>query len=462
MAGEEVFSAVLGESVLGRTVLGGAYSTTPSPVPRPPATGSARHGNPFSYYAFDFLTGVFLGQVPLRGVTFTKQLNSPGTLKGVLDLSDPRVQATLPLALTIPNKSFIVADYLGAPLWGGIVLPREPKTESSSSSTTGTLEITCSETWAYFQHRVQATDYSSPPYSGISAESPMNLWVATPYDASVIACQIIEDVLGYADGVTIPHGNPLGGMLVRLNGAVPSGPVASSEDWVAVSYPFPSMQLVDTIVSQLAQLGLGVGFDYAVDLAYSAGSPSPPVGTVNISYPRRGRTVEQNGLLIDVTTARSYQFPEQGSETANRVYELGGSGAISVSENAFAQEQEYAIWERIMSRANIQSQNITNILAQTGLSDLALYSYSPVTPSVTLGINDPNLPLGSFIEGEDVQVLIPELNDRGEVYDPRFPAGMDQEWRITSYEVNVEDQGDATVKLALAQPPYTEAIAPAI
>lgn len=311
--------------MLGGLVLGGtgeAGPPTPSPVVvpyKPPVV------NPFSYYAFDFLTGVFLGQVPLRGVTFSKQLNSPGTLKGVLDLSDPRVQATFPLALTIPNKSFIVADYNGVPVWGGIVLPREPKTESSSSSTTGTLEISCSATWAYFQHRVQATDYSSPPYSGISAESPMNLWVATPYDASVIACQIIEDVLGYADGVTIPHGNPLGGMLVRLNGAVPSGPVASSEDWVAVSYPFPSMQLVDTIVSQLAQLGLGVGFDYAVDIAYSDGSPSPPVGTINISYPRRGRTVAQNSLLIDVTTARGYQFPEQGSETANRVYELGGA-----------------------------------------------------------------------------------------------------------------------------------------
>jgi len=222
------------------------------------------------------------------------------------------------------------------------------------------------------------------------------------------------------------------------------------------------MQLVDTIVNQLSQLRLGVGFDYAVDIAYSAGSPSPPVGTINLSYPRRGRTVEQNSLLIDVTTARSYSFPEQGGETANRVYELGGTGAISVSENTFAQEQGYAIWERIMSRANIQSQNIMEILAQTGLSDLALYSYAPVTPSVTLGINDPNLPLGSFIEGEDVQVLIPQYNDQGAVFDPRFPAGMDQEYRITGYTVEPKDEGDALVKLSLAAPPYTQALAPGI
>ena len=412
---------------------------------------------------------MFLGQLPLRGVTFGKQLNSPGSLKGTLDLSDPRVQGTYPLALTIPNKSFIIADYLNAPLWGGIVLPREPKTESSGTSTTGTLDITCGETWEYFKRRVQATDYSSPPYNGIaghtgspSESEKMALWTATPFDASLIACQIIEDVLGNADGLSISHGNPLGGMVVRLNGAVPSGPVAESKDYVAVSYPFPSMQLVDTIVNQLSQLGLGVGFDYAVDLAYSAGSPSPPVGTINLSYPRRGRTVEQSSLLIDVTTARTYSFPEQGSETANRMYELGGTGAISVSENTFAQEQGYAIWERIMSRANIQSQNIMQILAQTGLSDLALYSYAPVTPSVTLGIQDPNLPLGSFIEGDDVRVVIPQYNDQGTIFDSRFPAGLDQEFRITAFNIEVTDQGDALQKLSLAAPPYTQAIAPSI
>jgi hypothetical protein len=441
------------------------------PEPQPQPLAKEAIVNPFSYYAFDFLTGAFQGQLPLRGVTFGKQLNSPGTLKGTLDLADERVQATFPLQNTIPNKSFIVADFAGAPVFGGVVLPREPKTESSGSSTTGTLEVTCSETWAYLQHRVQATDYSSPPYSGIagttgepSEAEKMALWTQTPWDASLIACQIIKDALEYADGLSIPHGNPLGGMAVMLNGEAPSGskPAASPTDYVAVSYPFPSMQLVDTIVNQLSQLGLGVGFDYAIDIAYSAGSPSPPVGTVNISYPRRGRTVAQNSLLIDVTTARAYSFPEQGGETGNRMYELGGTGAISVSENTFAQEQGYAIWERIMSRANIQSQNIMEILAQTGLSDLALYSYAPVTPSVTLSITDPNLPLGSFIEGEDVQVLIPAKNDWGEIYDPRFPAGMDQEWRITGYQVEALDQGDATVKLSLAAPPFTEALAPSI
>jgi hypothetical protein len=433
--------------------------------------------SPWSYYSFDFLTGAFQGQVPLRTVTFSKQLNAAGTLTGTLDLSDPRVQATFPLQTTIPNRSYIVADLGGHAMWGGIVLPRKPKTEGSGSNTVGTLEVSCSETWAYLAHRVQATDYSSPPYSGIagttgspSESEKMTLWTQTPWDASLIACQVIKDALEYADGLSVPHGNPLGGLTVLLNGEVPSGskPAASPTDYVAVNYPFPSMQLVDTIVSQLAQLGLGVGFDYGIDIAYSAGSPSPPMGTVNLSYPRRGRTVEQGALKVEATNNRQYEFPEEGGETANRAYELGGSGAISVSENTFAQEQGYALWERVFSRANIQSQNIMAILEQTGLSDLAIYSYAPVTPSITVGVNDPNLPLGSFIEGDDVQVLIPQYSNRltpsgeRELFDPRFPAGLDQEFRITGYSVEPKDEGDAVVKLSLAPPPFTEALAPTI
>jgi hypothetical protein len=437
--------------------------------PGPPATPAIKPAvvAPFSYYSFDFLTGAFQGQVPLRTVTFSKQLNTAGTLAGTLDLSDLRVQETYPLQSTIPNRSFIVVDYGGAALWGGVVMTRKPKTESSSSSTTGTLEVSCSETWAWFQHRVQATDYSSPPYSGISGEASMSLWTGTPWDASLIGCQILEDVLGYADGATVPHGNPLGGLAVLLNGETPSAskPAAPATDYVAVNYPYPSMQLVDTIISQLAQLGLGVGFDYAVDIAYGSGDPLRPVGVVNLSYPRRGRTVAQGNLMVDITTARGYEFPEDGSEIANRVYELGGSGAISVSENEFTQEQGYALWERVVSRANIQSQNITEILTQTGFSDLAIYSYPPVTPSITIAVNDPNLPLGSYIEGDDVLVVVPTTIERGGkvvTFDSRFPAGLKQEYRITGYSVEPKDEGDATVKLSLAPPPYTQAIAPTI
>jgi hypothetical protein len=400
----------------------------------------------------------------LRGVQFGQQLNTPGTLTGTLDLQDPRVRATFPLQSTLPNRTFIVVDYGGTPVWGGIAMSRKWKVESSSQNTTRLLEIGCTELWCYFQQRVQATDYSSPPYSGITGEGEMSLWKATPWDASLIACQIIGDAIGCTDGLSQPYTDLLGGLGLLLNGATPSGskPAAPSTDYIAVNYPFTSCQTVDTIITQLSQLGLGVGFDFGVDIAYSGGWASPPVGTINISYPRRGRTVAENHLIVDMTTARGYEFPEDGTQTANQVYEIGGSGAIEVSANVYPLEQGYPLWERVISRANAQSQNILNLLAQTGLSDLALLSYAPVTPTVTLGVNDPNLSLGSFTIGDDIQLQMPVLGPDGQVFDPRFPAGLDQEWRITNWTAEIKDEGDATVKLSLAQPPYLEALAPAI
>jgi hypothetical protein len=286
----------------------------------------------------------------------------------------------------------------------------------------------------------------------------MPYWTATPWDASLICVQIITDALG------VPYGNPLGGLGVLLNGAIPSAskPAAPETDWVAVNYPFPSLQTVGTIVSQLSQLGLGAGPDFGVDVAYSSGPGSPLVGTINLSYPRRGRTVAENNLGIDLTRARAYEFPEDGTQTANQVYEMGGSGAIVVDVNPNPLDQGYLLWERVISHANAQSQHIMELLAQFATSDLAMYSYAPVAPTVTLSAFDPNLPVGSFIVGDDVQLVMPELGEDGQVFDPGFPAGLDQEWRITGWTVEVDDKGDAKNKLTFAQPPYLEALAPAV
>ena len=184
-------------------------------------------------------------------------------------------------------------------------------------------------------------------------------------------------------------------------------------------------------------------------------------GAYEISWPWRGYA-DYAVLTLDVTTARKYSFPEDGSQTANQVFEVGGGGAIFVKSNVAPLEQGDPLLERVMSRSSIQSQFIMQALEVTGEQDLVLYSYAPVVPSATLGANDPNMPLGSYTTGSLVRVRIPVLAPNGEeVYDPRFPEGMDQVWRITGYTVNPVDQGDATVTITFAQPPITlaEAVA---
>lgn len=412
--------------------------------------------NPFSYFSYDFLTGEPVGQIPLRGVKCGQQLNIAGQASGQLDLTDLRVRETNPLECTVPNKSLIVVDFLGAPVWGGPVMPRGWTVEGAPSASQRTLEVQLAETICYLAHRVQATDYSAPPYSGISGTEAMKLWRATPWDAGLITCQLIRDMLG------VPYGDPLGGLGLLLNGEEPKDPVAPEDDWVAVSYPYTSAQVLETIIKELAELPFGASFDLGLDLAYSKGPGSAITGAVNVDYPRRGRTFAENNLVIDLSTSRGYKIPEDGSETGNQIYEIGGSGAIFVAENVNPLDQGYALWERVMSRANAQSQHIMKLLEQAGTSDLAIYSYAPVAPTVKLSVFDPNLPLGSFITGDDVLLCMPAKGPDREMFDERFPAGLEQEWRITGWEVEAKDEGDQTMTLTLAQPPYLEALAPAV
>ena len=413
---------------------------------------------PLACYAYDLLTGTPVGQIPLRSVQFSSQLNTAGQLTATLDLSDPRVQATSPLACTTPNRTLLVVDYRGALVWAGVVTTRNWSVASSATDTQRTLQVQASELWAYFSQRVQGTDYSAPPYSGINPGG-MPLWLASLWDASLIACQILTDIRG------VTNGNPLGGTGLLLNGATPNGlyPAASSGNWIAVNYPYTSMQTVGMIITQLSQLGLGVGFDFGVDCAYSSGPGSAPTATINVSYPRRGRLAAQSQLIADLQAARSYSFPEDGSQTANTVYEAGGSSAIVVDQNSTAISAGYPVWEKVISRANAQSANIISLLSQCGIADIILYTYAQVTPTITLDLFNPTVPIGSFIVGDDIRIVCPTIGADGQIYDPRFPAGLDQEWRITGYQATVADAGDSTLTLNLALPPlYLNPISPAI
>ena len=463
------FISIVDLSAPSRASAGVPTVAITNPPPNVPYLGTFAQitGSAFTYYSYDLLTGTLIGSFPARSVTFGQQLNTPGTGSFTIDLSDPRVRATNPIACTIPNRTLTVIDYQGAILWAGINSTRRWQVGASTSDTQRTLTVQAVELWAYFQQRVQATDYSAPPSSGIT--TPMALWnppggIGGPWDATLIAAQVIGDAIGYTDSGLQPAGNLLGGLGLLINGATPSAatPVVPGNDYVDVTYPFTTLQTVDTIVTQLSQLGLGAGFDFGVDVAYSNGSGSAPIATINISYPRRGRTVAQNNLTLDLTTARSYEFPEDGTQTANQVYELGGSGAIVVSENINPISQGYPLWERVFMQSYAQSQNIIQLLAQIGLSNLALYSYAPVVPTVTIGMFDPNLPIGSYTIGDDVQLVIPSTAGDGGVFDSRFPAGLNQEWQVQGWAATLPDEGDATVQLTFGQPPFLQALVPPI
>ena len=436
---------------------------SPPPIPPlPPPLYPNPYSSPFKYVFYDFLTGAFLGQLPIAGASWSQTLNAAGQFSGTINMADPRVQLLDPQTLTEPGRTAMFIDYNGSLVWGGWTLTARPFTRS-----TRILNYTASELWSYFGRRIQATAYDAPPFSGITGPStPMSIWGAaytgtypaeTGWDPLLIATQVISDALGYAtNGVPILNGNPVGGMQLMLNGTslsadaptayLASGTGTPSANYISVNYPYASFQKVDQIVSQLAGLGYTVGFDFGIDVAYSNGPGSQPIATINFNYPRRGRTFAQNGVTVQVGgSARDYTVTPDASTCANTLYETGGQSAVVISQNTHPLDQGYALLEDTVSRSQILSSNVISILTELGIGDLYLTSYPATTFSVKMPLfgNDPQY--GQFIVGDDCRLMIDP--------DEFFPNGLDGEWRITANTIDLPDQGDATMTLTLSPPP---------
>lgn len=450
----------------------------PRPAPKPFNAGAPDPRNPFTYCSYDLLTGAYKGQLPLTQVNFGSQVLTPGTFSGQLDIASTAMQLLGPTALTSPARTALLVDYLGSFVWGGIIWPRNYQWDSTHR----TFTINATELWSYFNSRAQATDYSAPPYSGMTGPTyvqpgtgyaGMPIWNANGtsvedggggvFDPLLIAWQMLHDAT-----YLVPNGNPLN-MGIAANGyATPAAYLASGTatpyndtdggNYISVSYPYQSIQMLAMLINQIATNGFLTGFDYAVDVAGSAGGPV--TATVNLSYPRRGRLYSENRLVLDQARAISMQLPEDGTQAGNTMYEQGSSGALSVSQNIDPLSSGYPVLEQLKSRANITSANIMNVLEQLGAADLEQFSYPPATPVVTCDALSGPITVGQFVVGDDCRWFVPASDGAGNVFDPRFPAGLDTEARITGYQVTVGDEGQSTIAFTLSEPPAAAPTSP--
>ena len=181
----------------------------------PAPSGPPARRSPFTFLFYDFLAGNFIGEIPLTSPTWGSTLNGTGSLRGTIDLTDPRVRALDPRSVIQSGKRAVFVDYGGHLVWGGVTCGPSAFTRSTRQ-----LSFSAMELWGYWARRVQATDYSAPPYSGITGTgSTMPIWgyngVGSPsylWDPLLMGAQVIYDSLG------VPNGNPLGGMAMCLNG----------------------------------------------------------------------------------------------------------------------------------------------------------------------------------------------------------------------------------------------------
>jgi hypothetical protein len=500
---------------------------------------------------YNSLLGTYVESLPFRGVNFSGgPVNSAGTFTGSLDIQDPGVARKNWQLSTKPNFNTLIIDLDGQILWGGVVTGRKPNFDDQGFK----FEIDAQEGWRWFNSWVQATDYSSPPYSGITGiaiANGMPIWnkpwihdhsVGSTYidstygyqpyvwDPMLMATQIIADKYGaeanngiWGGGLQIAlngvnvcnfsqdwstspykpvdggdHGlsyvtSPQfpGGANFRINGAdyggyaAPFWTAVNPENYISITFPYTSLQLLNNLLAQLTNLGWGIGFDAAVDFAYTDGEKyAPIIATINLSYPRRGAVVQSatqeysttfsipannlSTLVLTTGNCHSWTFPEDGTTQGNTQYYTGGNQDIFVEENIYTggtpTEFEggdshfkfggYVNTDKVTNIANLNSPNPTVLLQAMANSGLRLYSWPPVAPVIVTDAFNPVNGLGTFVVGDDCTTWVPSLDQDGQTFDPRFPQGLPPvEWRITQYSAEIKDEGDSHLTLTMDSPP---------
>ena len=370
-------------------------------------------------YLFTDLFGNLLAQMPMREVSFSKVLNNAGTLQGTLLLEDPIFQQVDWRSATSVNRACVWVEIDGALVWGGLI-QRQDYARPAQTATIGANDF-----WSVMAQRLQAKDYATT-------------WL-TSTGAAQIAATVIGDALASANFIPILGVNT---------------PVATPAQYqITYAAPITQRQTIAGLVQQLQQLGLNVGFDFSIDVQYVAGIPA---ATITLSYPRRGRIAGSTGLTIDLTDNMGMTYSVDGTRQATVVVEMATSagGVASPFTWSPAMTQDgYPLLESV-SMHSYTSTTVTPqpLLNAWGANDLMLAAYPIVTPQVTADLwGDP--PIGSWIVGDDIRVIVPARDALQVPTNPRFPGGLDTFFRIVRADITIGDDGLSTVAFTLNMPP---------
>lgn len=361
----------------------------------------------YRYLFYDLFSLVALGELPLKGVTFTRRLNRAGEGAGMIAMADPNVQAERPVDMTRPGRTAVFFERDGVLLFGGILW----KATYQSTDQTWTLGV--EDYFTYFSRRVLN---STKAY--------------TATDPLTIAMDLIAWTKTLANG-------DIGIQVVTMG---------SSGQAVTQRWDPWNLKVIADALRELA--ATGVGFDWGMDTAWAGGVPQT---TLTLSYPRRGRPAPDTGLVWEYPPGNvsDYVWQEDGTEIAVTTYAVGGgSGAtmpVGSSSNPGMLDAGYPLLEAVYSHTDVTDPNTLGLIAG---AEAYAHSGPLVLPVLTVRA-DLEPVIGSYTEGDDCRIRIT---------DPRFPAvgtgpGLDAYFRIQEITVTPQDDAPETVLLTLGPVP---------
>jgi hypothetical protein len=369
----------------------------------------------YRYLFYDLLTNTPITELPLTGVSFTKQLNSAGTLSASLLITDASEEAlSIPLG-TAPNRTAMfversdLANGVGRELvWGGMLWSRD------YSSTNQSLTINAREFESYLEKL-----FINTAYMGLGRLPPR-----------VVRFTNIDMFQAVQMLVNITQGQPSTDIGIRVAGG-------TSGVLVSPTYSTDENKSIYQGITDLAQGSNG--FDFNVDVYYDGNGV--PQKTMNLGYPQIGyrySAADPNAPVLQLPgNINDYSYFEDGSMMATDVRTLGGGGADG---QASTTRNGYPTFDLVLNYSDITD---SNLLSDIALGRLDAVSYPPTTLKITQSATlQPTV--GVVNPGDDVRVMI---------RDARFPDGLDTVYRVTALTVTPnESGGPEQITYSLSEP----------
>jgi len=362
----------------------------------------------YTYYFGNLVAGTISAALPCKDVTYTQQLNTPGSFSASLNVSDPGVANMDPITWTAPGKTALWIDRNGVLVWGGIIWGR------TYDSTKYQIAISGSTFDSYGQRRY--IDYDNVVTSTEQLTVAANLWNTMQTKA---------------------HGNINCPAVVTT----PSG-VTINAQWLTTD----RKRVIDAIKDLTNS---ATGFDYAVQVAWTSNLTTSQ--TMVFGYPNLGRIQSTNQLLFQYPgNIISYTLSEDGASVANTNLAFGaGSGAtalVATALNTSSLTNGYPVLEGGTSYKDItdptQLQNFAN-------ADMYLYTNPPQqVTALVRGDLDPII--GSYNLGDYVML---QISDYRFPAIPGLPYGISAAYQIRNVSIAVDDQGVEHVTLTLMVAP---------
>jgi hypothetical protein len=372
-----------------------------------------------------------LAELPVNELKFSKVLNGVGPWSGYLNVEDLGMRKAPWLKATKANKTAMWVDIDGALVYGGTTPARD------YTNSTGRADLSGEDFCAYVAKRVGEFDYEL--LGGYVDPEGHNWSKKTP--ALSVAYWVVKHVLEEAGSIN------LGVVKVSSGGVAPEG------DWISIQLRITQLQTVSSIISQMEEYGIGVGIDYACDVAYN--DENEFTATITLSYPTRNEEVPVK--TIDLNSVLGFKYSEDGSEQCNEVLQAGADQLSRVVKKyqASLEEDGYPLLQAVDSHPaleNTESEGTTANLVKYAKGYLEAHGNVAVTPVLKL----PMFGQPSITEidvGDRVRLTcIPNAGDLP-LTNPRFD---DQEaleeleespWRINRIDGEVPDEGEPVMSV---------------